>query len=771
MSSNNNDKNKQALLSLVQEDTNGHSLSTSYPTSWSSNTNVPVCNWEGIICGGNEDIKEVSLPAKGLSGTIPTELGILSELEILNLSKNMLQGSIPQEIANLPKLTTLDLSETFITGTLPQYFASTQLSTLLLANNAISGKFFMKENAPHLSSIKEIRMENNLLTGTLDGSTLTFMSHLETLSLSDNDLSGLIPGEELGSLPTLHYLYLDGNHFIGPLPSQLAQVGKASLLELWVQDNALSGTVPASYVRFDKIHDFYIDGNKLTGELPPDLCGPEINADFFTNVPPEAERNYCDGIACPAGSVAFEGVFPCEKCPGGEAARLKNRYLGQTGECSNYTQRDILQIFHKATTKGGPWRGVSDWNDENKPVCEMTGVTCDAYDHVVEISLKNRGLEGHIPDEIGSLTFLESLDVSDNKLMGYVPSDLQWTSITRLDISGNKIRGMVPPLLCMMEELNGNGEENVFYCDRIACPEGTFNDYGFHHGLHGEVCQPCYDEVPFIGQKTCRNTKSKFGWKDTVQMAEDASEQIGISPMLGLGILLAVSLVLLLTCWIVKNAYFNPRKKYEMGTTNEYDVDSPTSYKDDKAYRYNDEENEDDDVKDDYSFAESNIQSRYKDSLPVYKGKSNFSITSDDEYHDDEDDNMSRSTTRSATDLMNDHRGVALNRREKFKKAVSGRMSSGDLGRRAREAASSINVSVKSQRLRRHSSIRTPGSNYSYDQDDDMSRLTTRTSGSRDEDIDIPASLELTQTHSSTSRDDKSLRSSHGEMLDVPMIC
>ena len=52
-----------------------------------------------------------------------------------------------------------------------------------------------------------------------------------------------------------------------------------------------------------------------------------------------------------------------------------------------------------------------------------------------------------------------------------------------------------------------------------------------------------------------------------------------------------------------------------------------------------------------------------------------------------------------------------------------------------------------------------------------MNNLLVDASGSRDDDIDIPASLELTQTHSSTSRDDKSLRSSHGEMLDVPMIC
>ena len=620
-------------------------------------------------------------------------------------------------------------------------------------------------------------MENNLLTGTLHGQTILQMSHLETLSLSDNDLSGLIPGEELGSLPTLHYLYLDTNHFIGPLPPQLAQVGKASLLELWAQDNALSGTVPASYVRFDKLHDFFIDGNKLTGELPPDLCGPEINADFFTNVPPEAERNYCDGIACPAGSVAFEGVFPCEKCPGGEAARLKNRYLGQTGECSNYSQRDVLKIIHKATTKGGPWNGVSDWNDDDKPVCEMTGITCDAYDHIVEIALKNRGLEGHIPDEIGSLTFLESLDVSDNELMGYVPSDLQWTSITNLDISGNKIRGMVPPLLCMMDELNGNGSDNVFYCDRIACPEGTYNENGFHHGSSGgEVCRPCYDETPFIGQKTCSRTTKPL---KLVQMAEDASEKMGVSPMIGLGIVVGISLVILMACYVAKNAYYNPRKEYERGTTNDHHEHSGKStsrnFKNEKAYNYNEEEEEgeDNNGNDIYSFADGGKygQRRYKDSSSpgvyrdfVIEDEENNNNTSSNspaentvfvDYEDDDD--KSRATTRSATDLMMDHQGVALNRREKLKKAVSGRM----LPRSVRDAASTINVNLRRNSARKsfdENDALTPGSSYESPYE------TTESPND-----DVPANLELKNNNDMKRKSYGKMNT--GDLLDVPMIC
>eukprot|EP00581_Thalassiosira_minuscula_P009341 CAMPEP_0183705312 /NCGR_PEP_ID=MMETSP0737-20130205/2454_1 /TAXON_ID=385413 /ORGANISM="Thalassiosira miniscula, Strain CCMP1093" /LENGTH=780 /DNA_ID=CAMNT_0025932449 /DNA_START=137 /DNA_END=2479 /DNA_ORIENTATION=+ len=693
-------REEQALLSLVQ-DSEGIAWASKL-TGWSSDSGVPVCDWDGVTCrvsttnsGSTSEtvVSEVSLPAKGLSGSIPTELGQLTELEHLTLKNNILQGSIPKEIANLKKLVTLDFTECFLTGTLPQKFASTQLSTLLLANNAISGRFFETQDAPHLANIKEIRMENNLVTGTLSGSTIMKMPHLETLSVSANDLSGLIPGDELGSLPALRYLYVDTNHFVGPLPNQLAQVGRSQILELWVQDNALSGTVPASYVRFDKLHDFFIDGNKLTGALPPDLCGPEINSDFFQNVPPEAERNYCDSIACPAGSVAFEGVFPCERCPGGEAARLKNRYLGQTGQCSNYTQRDIMKIFHDATTKGGPWSGVSDWDDALKPVCEMTGVTCDAHGNVVEIALKGRRLEGHIPDEIGSLPFLESLDVSDNDLMGYVPSDLQWTSMRRLDVSGNKIRGIVPPLLCMMEELNGNGKDNVFYCDRIACPMGTYNSHGYHHGVDGEECKPCYDETPFIAQKACKNVRPPpVGF---FEMAERTSEDMGINAGAAVGIAFGVIFGACALCCLMKcvRSKMNQQSKYNRNKYGSYHDESESD--DDDEY----------DVEDNYSF---NVPQnpRYHD-----KEYRDFVITDKDTPKDEEsniarqgmaspgaadydDDNMSRRSTRSAVDMMSDHQGVALNRREKFTKSVSERLP-GDLGQRARGAAAAINVSAR----------------------------------------------------------------------------
>ena len=700
MSSGNNVIYEHALLSLVRQNVaGGFGGWLSDRKGWNADSGVPVCEWEGVTCGGDEDgphaIKELKLPNVGLAGTIPPELGLLKDLEHLSLSGNMLRGSIPQELADLKKLVTLDLTGCFLTGTLPQSFASVSLVSLQLANNAISGRFFRDGDSPHLQSIKEIRLENNLLTGTIHGPTLSRMTEIYSLSLSDNDLSGLIPGEEIGSLPALRYMYLDSNSLVGPLPSHLAtQVGGASLLELWVQDNALSGTVPASYSRFDKMHDFYIDGNKLTGEVPQDLCGPDINADFFVNAPTAGtERNYCDSIACPAGSVAFEGVFPCSRCPGGEVARIKNRYIGHTGNCTDYAERDVLRIFHGATIKGGPWSGTDDWGDESEPVCDMTGITCDAHGRVTGIYLKNRGLEGHIPDEVGSLTFLESLDVSDNRLMGYLPSDLRWTSVIRLDITGNRMRGVIPPLLCLAEELNGNGRDGAFYCDRIACPPGTYNSLGRHAVDGGEACRPCYDETPFIGQKVCdrpRMSLTAVDWRKEVQAVEHATEEMGILAKFVLVIGFTVLLVAVILCFMVRRNKKFWRTKYELWALKEREttIISSRPRKEEKTYEYDDEDKKEDcgDRNDEYSYAR---RSHY-----MGKGNREFAISNKDitdaenchdkrdeerilsaydDNYEDNNDNFSPATTRgprNATELISHHQEISHNKREKISRVV-----------------------------------------------------------------------------------------------------
>lgn len=145
------ERDTAALLALVQGP-EGREWSASLK-GWSAEGDgrgdlVPVCEWEGVACrspgpGTEVDVSDglpaivgVQLAGRGLSGTIPTEFGLLTHLETLVLKDNVLRGGIPDEIAGLGNLQTLDLTECLLTGTLPKRFASESLSRLLLANNA-----------------------------------------------------------------------------------------------------------------------------------------------------------------------------------------------------------------------------------------------------------------------------------------------------------------------------------------------------------------------------------------------------------------------------------------------------------------------------------------------------------------------------------------------------------------------------------------------------------------------------------------------------------
>lgn len=55
----------------------------------------------------------------GLTGSIPSTVAKLQNLEILNLNKNYLSGGIPESLLSLPSLTTLWMDENSFEGSIP----------------------------------------------------------------------------------------------------------------------------------------------------------------------------------------------------------------------------------------------------------------------------------------------------------------------------------------------------------------------------------------------------------------------------------------------------------------------------------------------------------------------------------------------------------------------------------------------------------------------------------------------------------------------------
>ena len=84
-----------------------------------------------------ENTTVLNLYNQGLTGSIPSEIGNLTNLKKLYLSYNDLTGSIPPEIGNLTNLTSLHLESNQLTGIIPDEICNQGDSSPGLSNNQL----------------------------------------------------------------------------------------------------------------------------------------------------------------------------------------------------------------------------------------------------------------------------------------------------------------------------------------------------------------------------------------------------------------------------------------------------------------------------------------------------------------------------------------------------------------------------------------------------------------------------------------------------------
>jgi hypothetical protein len=118
------------------------------PDGWNNRCNwlsaKHECEWSdggGIrACTKDKEVMDISL-WNNLQGTLPTEIGYLTKLQVLYLARNKLKGNIPTEIGKLTALTYLGLQHNSFRGTFPSVFFGnlTKLKTLYLERNDFTG--------------------------------------------------------------------------------------------------------------------------------------------------------------------------------------------------------------------------------------------------------------------------------------------------------------------------------------------------------------------------------------------------------------------------------------------------------------------------------------------------------------------------------------------------------------------------------------------------------------------------------------------------------
>ena len=176
-----------------------------------------------ILTSNLSKIEHMTLSGNFLTGTIPDFDPIMgSSLSTLHLSFNLFEGTIPASLFNLTSLRGLDLGVMDgIYGTIPSEIGRlSQLNILNMAWMNLHGT--IPTEIGQLRDLDNLGLSDNSLSGTLP-SEIGLLDELNLLGLEGNMLTGTIPSE-LGQIFQLRSVYLQHNLFTGTVPLELASV-------------------------------------------------------------------------------------------------------------------------------------------------------------------------------------------------------------------------------------------------------------------------------------------------------------------------------------------------------------------------------------------------------------------------------------------------------------------------------------------------------------------------------------------------------------------
>ena len=441
---------------------------------WHDNTNwltdAPLEDWFGVSERKGR-VRTLQLRDNNLRGEILPEIGLLSQLLVLDLVDNSLRGHVPPEIAQLQALRDLLLSSNDLSGPLPPEIGSmSALRDLWLRANNLVGplpptfgnlrlrqfSFFRTalcvpetlaawfdsiERADDLfpcipsTSDRDVLLalyhatdgpnwRGNRWWGTdaqiniWDGVKTNAEGYVTELRLFGNNLSGRLPAE-LGSLASIRVLSLADNELEGPIPAELGSL--ASLRVLSLPDNELEGPIPAELGELGSLEELLLSRNRLTGPIPAELGNLSSLSTLWL-----FENELTGAIPSELGKLSQLDDLTLS------SNRLTGRIPPELGDLSNLT---YLSLHSNQLTGSIP--------------AELGNL-----ERIETIRLADNGLTGSIPPGLGGLVRLERLSLTRNRLSGSIPPEIgTLPSLERLLLNQNELSGELPHTLGELHNL------------------------------------------------------------------------------------------------------------------------------------------------------------------------------------------------------------------------------------------------------------------------------------------------------------------------------
>ena len=374
-----------------------------------------------------------------LSGTIPTELGLLTTLVYFDVEYNLeIEGQIPTELCQLTDLRYLSLKANKIQGELPSCMSKwQQMEVLDLLNNELSGE--IPQDICGMTNMQLMVIDKNFFSGELPA-CISSWTDLLVLSASDNQLDGSLP--DLTKLTNLEEIYVDGNFLEGNPVSMFAKLPELELL--YIEQNQFTGDISNLAVGLEYLVALDLSSNNFTSTdygIPPhmlklpnlsilDLSGNQLKGNIPTEIPTQA-------------NLRFLSVHENEMS-GGIPSELKN----------------LTGLLHLDLSNNGFHGPIRD------QLFEMPNLA-----HLF-MGENPRLHAGPIPSTLASATQLTELSLKNTNRTGPLPELLNFTQLFLLDLDNNQFTGTIHssygklPVLRLVAEsqcLDGNLAEFYRY--------------------------------------------------------------------------------------------------------------------------------------------------------------------------------------------------------------------------------------------------------------------------------------------------------------------